>query len=171
MTTLVQFVTVDNLDKQRGVLTATGDDGETVIVALNGRVRELDLTAGHAKELRELLAPYLEAGHEPGAPPQQPEQQAPGPLKGQGRRREIPGTRDFYTELRDWAAEAGIEIKTAGTGTKRNYVYRSVLPGYLAHLERQAARGGLEGDAARARLAMARLLGLLPAEHPGPAGS
>lgn len=39
---------------------------ETVVIALDSVTRELDLTAANAKKLRELMRPYLEAGHAPG---------------------------------------------------------------------------------------------------------
>lgn len=42
---------------------------ESVVIALDGRTRELDLTAEHAKELREILEPYMKAGHAPGNEP------------------------------------------------------------------------------------------------------
>lgn len=46
---------------------------ETVVLSLDGKRRELDLTSEHAKELREFLEPWLDAGHVPEAAPQSPE--------------------------------------------------------------------------------------------------
>jgi len=39
---------------------------ETVVIALDGKTRELDLTADNAKAVRETLLPFLRAGHAPG---------------------------------------------------------------------------------------------------------
>ncbi len=42
---------------------------ESVVLSIDGKHRELDLTEEHAKELREFLEPYLSAGHQPGGEP------------------------------------------------------------------------------------------------------
>jgi hypothetical protein len=165
MSVRIQIIVVDNLDEQAGTLTDIGDDGETHVVSLDGVVRELHLTKEHADRLRGDMAPYLEAGHQPGAQPEMPPLPGAGEvrreqLKGRGRRREIPGTRDFYRELRQWAAGAGIDIPVNGNRPhKQNYRYEDVMPRYLAHLEETAA-AGRDGGVAAARLDMARLLGL-----------
>lgn len=174
MTVRIQIILTDNLDEQHGEVTDIGPDGETVVISKNGIVRELHLTKAHSGELDAWMDPYLAAGHQPGAQPEMP--QLPGRdevrrerLKGQGRRREIPGTRDFYRELREWAPGAGLKIRQAGrAGGKQNYLYDDVLPDYLAHLEATAA-AGRDGGVAAARLDMARLLGLPLPEQPGAA--
>jgi len=170
VTARLRLVFTDDLDEAKGVSTEIGDDGETVILALDGTVRELHLTAAHAARLRGDVEPYLAAGHEPGAEPQP----APAPQQhfgpaGPRQRREIPGTREFYAVLRAWAAEDGTEIETA-PGRANTYVYpRELRLRYVTHLAKQAARGGPDGDAARARLAMAAVLGFpSPEEQPGP---
>jgi Lsr2 len=165
VTVRIQIILVDNLDEHDGTLTDIGNDGETHVVSLDGVVRELHLTKEHSDQLREDMALYLAAGHQPGAQPEMPP--LPGSaeaereqLKGQGRRREIPGTRDFYRELREWAAEAGIDIPvSAKRPGKNNYKYGGVLSRYLAHLEETAA-AGRDGGTAAVRLDMARRLGL-----------
>ena len=164
MTTRMQLVVTDDREEHDGRgLTDIGDDGEKIIISIDGVVRELDLNAKYAAALRADMAPWIAAGHQPGeAPVPAPR---PGPpagerLKGQGRRREVPGTRDFYRELREWAAENGLEIPQAGRGdSKRNYVYTRLLPPYLEWL-REQERSGQDGGVAAARLAMAALLGL-----------
>ena len=124
MTVRIQIILTDNLDEQHGEVTDIGPDGETVVISKNGVVRELHLTKAHSGELDALMDPYLAAGHQPGAQPEMP--QLPGRdetrrerLKGQGRRREIPGTRDFYRELREWAPGAGLKIRQAGRAGSR----------------------------------------------------
>jgi hypothetical protein len=165
----MQFIVTDDKDEFDSggkVLTDIGPDGEKIIFSLDGHVRELDLTAKHAAELRELLAPWIAAGHEPGQqplPPAAPEEPKP---KGQGRRRELPGTRDFYRGLREWAAAEGRTIKMAGRDGKKNYVYDGLLEPYLSWLERERA-DGRDGGVAAAQLAIAGRLGLVTAVPPG----
>jgi hypothetical protein len=179
MTVRIQIILTDNLDEARGEQTDIGPDGETVVISKNGVVRELHLTREHADGLDAVLDPYLQAGHQPGAQPEMPpvpsrDELRREQLKGQGRRREIPGTRDFYRELREWADAEGIEIPTAGNRPgKQNYRYEEAMPRYLGYLEKTAAEHR-DGGVAAARLDMARLLGLYPArargEQPGTAG-
>lgn len=164
MTTRMQFITTDDRDEHDSagkVLNDIGDDGEKIIISIGGTVKELDLTAKNAARLREDMRPWLAAGHEPGQQPQPPEAQAaPDGRTGQGRRREIPGTRDFYRELREWAGASGMEVPTAGrSDKKRNYVYTTLTAPYVRWLEARAAEGR-DGGVAAARLAMARQLGL-----------
>lgn len=45
---------------------------ETVVIAIDGQTRELDLTAAHAKELRELMADWMAAGNPPQSEPGPP---------------------------------------------------------------------------------------------------
>ncbi|MBL1096025.1 histone-like nucleoid-structuring protein Lsr2 [Streptomyces coffeae] len=52
---------------QRVVVTLSddidgGDAEETVAFGLDGRSYEIDLNAGNAEKLRDMLAPYMEAG-------------------------------------------------------------------------------------------------------------
>jgi hypothetical protein len=163
MTVRMRLAAYDNLDAAAGRDTEVGDDGQTAVVSLNGWVRQLDLTKAHYDELCAVLQPYLDAGDEPGAGPVMEPAPVPGPLRGQGRRREIPGTRELYQDLRDWAAANGIVIKMAGRAPKKNYVYEgpgiTLKQDYVNHLAKLAAAGGEEGHAALARLAMTRLLG------------
>jgi hypothetical protein len=154
----------DEFDSAGKVLTDIGDDGEKVIISLDGQVRELDLTAENAAHLRADMAPWLNAGHAPGQPPQLPAAAQPADQrqqKGQGRRREIPGTRDFLREMREFAEAQGIDVPQNGTRPgKKNYVYSDILKEeYTLHLQARARDGD---SVAAARLALARMLGLIP---------
>jgi len=170
MTTRMQFITTDDRDEYDShgkVLNDVGDDGEKIIISIGGRVRELDLSAKNAARLREDLAPWMAAGHEPGQAPQSLVQGEPKP-KGQGRRRELPGTRDFYRGLREWAAENSLEVPMAGRNdTKKNYVYDKLLGPYLSWLDREA-HDGKDGGVAAAQLAIAGQLGLVTGTPAGP---
>ena len=170
MTTRMQLVVTDDLDEfEKHEFNDTGPDGVKDIVSLNGVAVELDLTAAHSAELHALLKRYLEAGHRPGEEPQPPVPRIPDKRPGQGVRREIPGTRDFYRELREWAAANGLEIPQAGRAdSKKNYVYTKLIPPYIAYLQEQA-RSGKDGGVAVARLAMAALLRLPGTEKGQPA--
>ena len=103
---------------------------------------------------------WIAAGHEPNQAPQPAARAEPRP-KGQGRRRELPGTRDFYRGLRDWAAANNQEVPMAGrSDSKRNYVYDKLTGPYLSSLEREA-HDGKDGGVAAAQLAIAGRLGLV----------
>jgi hypothetical protein len=72
---------------------------ETLILAIGGVKRELDLTSQHADELRKLLEPYLRAGHMPGTEPQAPSRQ--GTTAGKS----LMVGRERMAKLRDWVDE------------------------------------------------------------------
>ena len=170
MTVRMQFITTDDLDEhEKGEFTDIGDDGETIIFSLDGRVRELHLTRAHAEEFRGGMHRYVVAGHEPNQAPLPPgtpaARDAPSRARyktsGQGRRRELPGTRDFYRGLREWAAASNLEVPMAGRNdAKKNYVYDKLLGPYLSWLEREA-HDGKDGGVAAAQLAIAGQLGLV----------
>lgn len=92
----VQTLFVDDLD---------GSDAEgTVRFGLDGLHYEIDLSTAHAKELRGVLARYIEAGR-----------------KASGSARRVPGSRAKATanglntnEIRDWAKTNGLEVKDRG---------------------------------------------------------
>jgi len=141
------------------------DADETLVIAIGPdvqhlKIRELDLITANADALREFVERYLRAGHvldeEPDLPP------ARGPLPahpGQGKRREVPGTREFYQELRAFAAASGDPVPaTTGKSGKTNYRPRQdQYTTYIAHLCQQAAAGD---TGARRLLAIARQLKL-----------
>lgn len=172
MTTRMQLIVTDDWEEHNNQgLVDIGDDGEKVVISVDGRVRELDLTAKNAAGLRAVMRPWIEAGHEPGQAPQpaaQPPSRERYKTQGQGRRRELPGTRDFYRGLRDWAAAEKREVPMAGRNdSKKNYVYGKLLGPYLSWLEREA-RDGKDGGAAAAQLAIAGQLGLVTDAYPPP---
>jgi hypothetical protein len=125
------------------------DADETLVIAVGPdaahlKIRELDLTAENAGELRAVLEPYLRAGHDPDQAPEMPP--VPGVLPehpGQGRRREIPGTRKVLQELRDFAAASGDPVPaSAGKSGKVNYRPRpDQYTAFLAHLRQRSAAG------------------------------
>ena len=154
MTRRIQWVIGDDLVAHASKGKEHVDADETLVIAIGPdlqhlKIRELDLTAGHASELHAVLKPYLDAGHPPGEQPELPPVPVPGALTdhpGQGRRREIPGTRKFLQELRYFAAASGHPVpQTSGKTGKVNY---KPLPGqyasFVAHLRRQAAAGDME---------------------------
>jgi hypothetical protein len=115
---------------------------ETVLISLDGKTRELDLTAGHAAELREILEPYMKAGHPPG---NEPSLTSP---EGRKMKKPTPGLIEARVEqqkLRDWADERGLRspdgkrpvYRTEGGGY---YYPSSLVKEYQAHLEQQARR-------------------------------
>jgi Lsr2 len=76
----------------------------TVRFGLDGTRYEIDLNAGHAKELRDVLARYVDAGRRAGGGARKP---------ARGSRRRTAGGPDT-TEIREWARAQGIEVKDRG---------------------------------------------------------
>jgi hypothetical protein len=76
----------------------------TVRFALDGTEYEIDLNAGHARELRDALARYADAGRRAGGSARKPARGSRrGPVGG-------PNT----IEVREWARAQGIEVKDRG---------------------------------------------------------
>jgi len=92
----VQTLFVDDLD---------GSDAEgTVRFGLDGVHYEIDLNTAHAKELRDVLARYVEAGRK-----------APGSARRVTRSRTQATTNGLNSnEIRDWAKTNGLEVKDRG---------------------------------------------------------
>jgi hypothetical protein len=86
-----------------GDLDGSEADG-TVRFGLDGTGYEIDLTAGHAQALRDVLARYVQAARRGGV-------SARRPARG-GRR--ASGTGVDTTEVREWAKAQGIEVKDRG---------------------------------------------------------
>ena len=76
----------------------------TVRFGLDGTEYEIDLNAGHARELREVLARYLDAARRVGGSARRP---------ARGSRRGPAGGLNT-TEVREWARAQGIEVKDRG---------------------------------------------------------
>ena len=89
----VQTLFVDDID---------GSDAEgTVRFGLDGTDYEIDLNAGHARALRDALAPYIGAGR-----------RASGAARRPVRSASANGLNT--TEVREWAKAQGIEVKDRG---------------------------------------------------------
>ncbi len=88
------------------VVTITDDlDGsqaeETIRFALDGAEFEIDLSKGHAKELRGALEPYVKAARRVGG-------------RRTGRRRGTASAKDEVKAIREWAREQGMEVSDRG---------------------------------------------------------
>ena len=92
----IQTLFIDDLDGS----TAEG----TVRFGLDGTEYEIDLNTGHAKELRDALARYVDAARRVGGSGRKPA------------RRSSRGTASGLntTEVREWARAQGIEVKDRG---------------------------------------------------------
>ena len=92
----VQTLFIDDID---------GSEAEgTVRFGLDGAEYEIDLSAGHARELRAALARYVAAARRAGG-------SARRPARGG---RKAPASGLNTTEVREWAKEQGIEVKERG---------------------------------------------------------
>jgi hypothetical protein len=154
------------------------DADETLVIAIGPdlahlKVREVDLITANADALREFLEPYLRAGHVPDGEPELLPSRAPlPPHPGQGKRRELPGTRLFLQELRMFAEAGGDPVPSAtGKSGKTNYRPRpDQYAAFIAHLARPAGAGD---QRAASLLEIARQLGLdvpVPQDKGLPAG-
>ena len=92
----IQTLFIDDLD-------GSAAEG-TVRFGLDGAEYEIDLNAGHAKELRDALARYVDAARRVGGSARKP---------ARGTRRGSAGGLDT-TEVREWARAQGIEVKDRG---------------------------------------------------------
>jgi hypothetical protein len=92
----IQAYFIDDLDG--------GDAEGTVRFGLDGVEYEIDLSNAHAKELRDTLARYIQAGR-----------RIAGASSRRARRERNAGAdRPGSTEVRAWAREQGIEVKDRG---------------------------------------------------------
>ena len=92
----IQTLFIDDLDGS----TAEGP----VRFGLDGAEYEIDLNAGHAKELRDVLARYVDAARRVGGTARKPTR---------GSRRGPVGSPNTI-EVREWARAQGIEVKDRG---------------------------------------------------------
>ena len=91
----VQTFFVDDLD---------GSEAEgTVLFGLDGTHYEIDLSTGHAKELRSALARYTEAGR-----------RVTGTTRTGHSGRKAPASSVTNTEVRTWAKARGLPVKDRG---------------------------------------------------------
>ena len=91
----IQTLFIDDLD-------GSAAEG-TVRFGLDGTEYEIDLNAGHAKELRDALARYVDAARRVGSVRRPP----------RGGRRGVAGDLNAV-EVREWARAQGIEVKDRG---------------------------------------------------------
>ena len=87
---------VDDIDQ--------GPAEETIMFGLDGASFEIDLSAGHARALREVLAPFVEAGRKQGA--------RRGPSKRP--RSKSTASAPDPKEVRQWATEQGKQVSARG---------------------------------------------------------
>lgn len=85
----VRTLLIDDLDG--------GDADGTVRFSMDGTDYEIDLSASHAGQLRDALAPYINAARRAGSAARTSRKAAPDP-----------------TEVRAWARTQGIEVKDRG---------------------------------------------------------
>lgn len=134
----LQLILSDDLHYMRTGERITAD--ETVVIALDGKTRELDLTAENAKKLREFLGPWIEAGHNPGQQEATREEKAQdSPVRASRARSQL---------IRDFADSHGLK---SDDGTRP--IYRTPNGGYYypyklmqmwkAHQAAQDPRGDL----------------------------
>lgn len=114
---------------------------ETVTIALDGTVRELDLTAGHAKELRDLLAPYLRAGRAP----DEPTMGSTGSRHKQAAPKGLIQSRSLLRQVRDFADRNGMRSPDGKrpvyrTETGGYYYSRELMQAWEQHLAEIATR-------------------------------
>ncbi len=93
----IQTLLIDDID-------GSAAEG-TVRFGLDGTEYEIDLNAGHARELRDALARYVGAARRAGGSARKP---------ARGSRRGGPVGGLNTTEVRDWARAQGIEVKDRG---------------------------------------------------------
>jgi hypothetical protein len=92
----IQTLFIDDLD-------GSAAEG-TIRFGLDGTEYEIDLNAGHAKELRDVLARYVDVARRAGGSARKPARASRRPAAGG------PDT----TGVREWARAQGIEVKDRG---------------------------------------------------------
>ena len=92
----IQTLFIDDID---------GSEAEgTVRFALDGAEYEIDLSAEHARALRDALAPFVAAARRAGGSARRPTRSG----------RQAPAGGLNTTEVREWAKAQGIEVKDRG---------------------------------------------------------
>jgi len=117
----------DDLDLADGKRTPAGP-GPSVILRLNGKSVELDLTEKHKRELEDLLGPYLQAGTVIRGTPQA----VPG-------KSAMAVSRAYNRAMREWGARNGWDIPVVVKSGAKPYHPKALQDAYAAHLE---ATGG-----------------------------
>jgi hypothetical protein len=91
----VEVLLVDDIDGSAAV--------ETIEFGLDGARYEIDLNAGHARELRELTAPYSGKARRVTGPGRRPARSRSASVNGVN-----------SEKIREWAKAQGIEVKDRG---------------------------------------------------------
>jgi hypothetical protein len=91
----VEVLLIDDIDGSAAV--------ETIAFGLDGTQYEIDLNAGHARELRELAAPYIGKAR-----------RITGPGRRPARSRSVSVNGVNSEKIREWAKAQGIEVKDRG---------------------------------------------------------
>lgn len=112
---LIQFVKLtDDLDGTEGDETTI----QTVELSFEGTVYSLDLTREHAEDLRDVLAPYIEAAHDRRRLPKANRPKvADRPIYAPKRVPAATGIerdKDARAQIRKWASENGFSITGRG---------------------------------------------------------
>lgn len=96
MATVTNVRLVDDLD---------GSEADTTVeLALDGKAYEIDLSERHAAELRDALAPYVQAARRAGA----------GPAARRPRAAASTPRRADQSAVREWAVQNGFEVSARG---------------------------------------------------------
>ncbi len=119
---------------------------ETVTIGLDSKTRELDLTAENAKKLRELLAPWIEAGHVPGQEQRKDDAQQERGFRGGA----FIESRARHKAMRDFADKLGLKSEDGlrpiyVTPGGANYYPTRLKNMYAAHLAAESARSQPRG--------------------------
>lgn len=134
-------------DMTRAADGTTAEAAETLYLAFGtdaGRLKtvELDLSEPWARDLRDRLAPFLAAGHEPGFVAM------PGEDVPAAGRANAPSLRAWHRALRTWAKEHGYHLNKLDKGGW--YYPRKTKSAYRAHMEGKdaawLAEHGLQPD-------------------------
>jgi hypothetical protein len=105
----VIYQLIDDLDES----PLDDGDGETVIFGLDGVEYEIDLSASHARDLRDALSPYVEAGRPRATRSTRSTSSSPSGSGGPATRGSAPVKRDLES-VRAWANDNGFRVSTRG---------------------------------------------------------
>ena len=141
----LQLVLSDDLDYATDGRRVPAD--ETVVLSIDGKHRELDLTAEHARDLRELLEPYIKAGHLPG---NEPPMTDPTGNRVKKPTPELIKSRQEMKKIRDWADAQGMRSEDGKRPAYRTesggyYYSRHLMDAYQQYLAAAPNTAGASG--------------------------
>jgi hypothetical protein len=114
--------TRERVPSEETVFIAIGPDAEHL------KPVQLDLTSEWAKELRGFLAPFIDAGHEPG------QVLTPGMQVPARDRANDPGARSYFAAMRAWCDETGFRAGYRQLDKGGYYYSRRLKDAYAEHL-------------------------------------